>query len=66
MYSVIKKDYKERFKNDNCAVTIRGLLWNLEENRQHIQVMLEPMGYRIPEEDNLKTPYDDALTKNRV
>ena len=54
--------YKERFKKDNCAVTIRGLLWNLEENRHLIQVMLEPMGYRFPEEDNLKTSYDDALS----
>jgi len=39
---------------------------NLEENRHHIQVMLEPMAYRFPEADNLKTPYDDALLKNKV
>ena len=54
-------------KNDNSAATIRDLLWNLEENRHHIHVMLEPMAYRFPEEeDNLKTPYDDALLKNKV
>jgi len=59
--------YKSRFKNHNTAATIRDLLWNLEENRHHIQVMLEPMAYRFPEEeDNLKTPYDDALLKNKV
>jgi len=50
----LKLGYKSRFKNDNTAATIRDLLWNLEENRHHIQVMLEPMAYRFPEEDNLK------------
>jgi hypothetical protein len=58
--------YKSRFKNDNTAATIRDLLWNLEENRHHIQVMLEPMAYRFPESDNLKTPYDDVLLRNKV
>jgi len=58
--------YKSRFKNDSTAATIRDLLWNLEENRHHIQVMLEPMAYRFPEADNLKTPYDDVLLKNKV
>jgi hypothetical protein len=28
--------------------------------------MLEPMAYRFPEADNLKTPYDDVLLKNKV
>lgn len=27
----------------------------------HIQVMLEPKGYRFPEEESLKKLYDDAL-----
>jgi len=58
--------YKSRFKNYNTAATIRDLLWNLEENRHHIQVMLEPMAYWLPDEENLKTPYDDALLKNKV
>ena len=35
--------YKSRFKNDNTTATIRDLLLLLEENRHHIQVMLEPM-----------------------
>jgi hypothetical protein len=58
--------YKSRFKNNSTAATIRDLLWNLEENRHHIQVILEPMAYRFPEADNLKTPYDDVLLKNKV
>ncbi len=55
------KRFKSRFKNDSTAATIRDLLWNLEENRHHIQVMLEPMAYRFPEADNLKTPYDNDM-----
>jgi len=56
-YSAINLD----LTNDNTAATILDLLRNQEENRHHIQVMLETMAYRFPEEDNLKTPYDDAL-----
>ena len=41
-------------KNDKCTATVRSLLWNLEENRHHIQVMLELMGYLFPERDSLK------------
>ena len=51
--------YKDRFKNDKCAATIRNcLLWNLEVIRNHIQVMLVPMGYRFSEEESLTKPYE--------
>jgi len=33
-----------RFKRDDPAITIRGMLWNLAENRNLIQEMLEHMG----------------------
>ena len=38
-----KQKIKNRFKYDESAITMRGLLWNLADNRILIEEMLEPI-----------------------
>ena len=45
---------------------MRGLLWNLAGNRRLIEEMLEPLGMRFPESNNLLLPYDYTLTECRI
>ena len=61
-----KLKIKNRFNYDECAITMRGLLWNLADNRTLIEEMLEPMGIRFPDSDNLLLPYDLALNDLRI
>ena len=61
-----KQKFKNRFKYNECAITMRGLLWNLADNRILIEEMLEPLGIRFPDSDKLLLPYDLVLSDFRI
>ena len=61
-----KQKFKNRFKYDESAITMRGLLWNLADNRILIEEMLEPLGIRFPDSDKLLLPYDLVLNNFRI
>jgi hypothetical protein len=61
-----KQKFKNRFKYDESAITMRGLLWNLADNRILIEEMLEPLGMRFPDSNKLLLPYDMVLSDTRI
>ncbi len=50
---------KNRFKYDDTALMVRGILWNLSD--QYLVEMLEPINLGFSGDLYLTLPYDDTL-----
>ena len=46
-FDYIKQKCKNRFKYDDTALLVRGMLWNLSDKRQYLAEMLESLGLRF-------------------
>jgi hypothetical protein len=52
---------KNRFKYEETALMVRGILWNLSDQRQYLVEMLEPISLKFSCDLHLTLPYDDTL-----
>jgi hypothetical protein len=52
--------FKNRFKYEETALIVRGILWNLSDQKQYLVEMLEPISLRFSGDLHLTLPYDDT------
>jgi len=52
---------KNRFKYEETALMVRGVLWNLSDRKQYLVEMLEPISLRFSGDLYLALLYDDTL-----
>ena len=60
-FDYINQKSKARFKYDETALMVRGMLWNLADQRQYLVEMLEPMSLRFGNEPLLDLPHEKTL-----
>ncbi len=60
-YDYQNQKCKNRFKYDETALTVRGMLWNLADQGHYLIEMLEPVSLRFENEPLLDLPHEKTL-----
>jgi hypothetical protein len=63
-HEYVTQKCKNRLKYEETALMVRGILWNLSDQKKFLVEMLEPTSLRFPGDLHLALPYDDTLFKN--
>ncbi len=59
-HEYVTQKYKNRLKYEETALMVRGILWNLSDQKQYLVEMLEPISLRFSGDLHLTLPYDDT------
>ncbi len=60
-HEYVTQKYKNRLKYEETALTVRGILWNLSDQKQYLVEILEPISLRFSDDLHLTLSYDDTL-----
>jgi len=60
-HEYVTQKCKNRFKYEETALMVRGVLWYLSDEKQYLMEMLEPISLRFSGDLYLALPYDDTL-----
>jgi hypothetical protein len=60
-HDYVKQKCNNRFKYEETALMVRGILWNLSDQKRYLVEMLEPISLRFSCDLHLTLPYDDTL-----